>query len=66
MTIKGLDYAIEIAIDRCRRTKDMILIVQVGENEYILWRAKTRALIPEAYPHYRIVKAIQLRENDVR
>lgn len=66
MTIKGLDNAIDIAIDRCRRTKDMILIVQIGKDEYILWRAKTRALIPQVYEHYRIVKAIQLRENDVR
>lgn len=66
MSIKGLDYAIEMAIDRARRTHEAICVVQIGADEFILWRDSTKDNIALMYEHYRIVKTIRIRLDDFR
>ena len=65
MTIQGLQAAINIAIERAHRTKESICVVQIGDNEYILWRYKTKENIALMYEHYKIVKVIGYK-NDFR
>lgn len=64
--IKGLDYAIDIAVDRARRTKEAICVVQIGADDYILWRYSTRDNIGLMYEHYKIVRTIGIKEDDIR
>lgn len=66
MSIKGLDSAIDIAVDRAKRTKEAICVVQIGTDEYILWRHNTRANIALMYEHYKIVRTIGFKQDDIR
>jgi hypothetical protein len=63
MTIRGLDTAIENAIERAKRTKQTICVVQIAENEYVLWREINTATLPIQYNWYRIVKTIRIDDN---
>lgn len=60
MTIIGLDNAIEIAKDRAIRSRDNICIVQVGVDEYVLWREVNINTLPLVYTYYKIVKKIRI------
>lgn len=66
MTIKGLDAAITSAIERARRTKQAICIVDIGNNEYVLWREVTLDSLPLLYKDYAVVKTIRIKLDDTR
>lgn len=66
MTIKGLDTAIANAIERAKRTKETICIIQIADNEYVLWRERSIDGLPLVYKEYRIVKTIRIKDNDFR
>ncbi len=66
MSIQGLDIAIEMAIDRANRSKDIICVVQIGKDEYVLWRHNNIKSVPLTYKYYKIVKTIRINRNDIR
>lgn len=66
MSIKGLENAVDAAIERANRTKLAICIVQIDSDEFILWREITQHAIPLLYQHYKIVKIIRIRYDDFR
>lgn len=63
MAIKGLDIAVKHAIERARRTKLTICIVQIGENDYVLWRDINKEALALEYRWYKIVKVIGYKDD---
>lgn len=66
MTIKGYDKAQHIAIDRARRTKETICIVQVERDEYVLWREESITNVSLIYEYYRIIAKVDKNGNVTR
>lgn len=66
MTITGLDTATSNAIERAIRTKQSICVVQIAEDEYVLWREVNIASLPLQYRWYRIIKTIRIKLDDFR
>jgi hypothetical protein len=66
MSIRGKDTAIQMAIERASRTNQPICVVQIGKDDYVLWRQDTTVSLPLVYPHYKIVKTIRIRNDDIR
>jgi len=61
MTIKGLQEAIALAEDRVRRSREPICIIQVGADEYILWREVNLHTVTLVYKYYKVVKTIRMK-----
>lgn len=66
MSIKGKEIALRIAIERARRTHDTICIVQIGDNEYVLWREINLSALQFQYQYYRVIKKVRIRLDDFR
>jgi len=66
MSIKGTDIAVKFAIERARRSKEAISIVQIGDNEYVLWRESNLEALPLVYKYFKVVKTIRIRLDDFR
>jgi hypothetical protein len=62
--IKGLQTAKDMAIERAGRTKDTICIVQIGDDEYVLWRESNLISLPFVYTYYKVIQRIKI--NDFR
>lgn len=63
MSIKGLNTAIKFGIERARRTKEPICIVQIGTDEYVLWRESTKDSIGLVYRYYKVIKVIGFKDD---
>lgn len=63
MSIKGLNYAIKAAKERAIRTKQAICVVQIGKDEFVLWRWITKDMIAQVYKHYKIIKVIGYKDD---
>jgi len=61
LSIKGRLNAYRAAVDRANRMKQSICIVQIGQDEYVLWREITISALP--YQHYRIIATIRTRDD---
>jgi hypothetical protein len=66
MSINGLDMAITFAIERAKRSKQAICIVQIDKDAYVLWREVNIEALKLVYKHYKIVKVIRIRNDDFR
>lgn len=58
MTIKGLQAAIDAAVERVLRTNMSICVVQIGKDEYVLWRESTIDSLILVYKHYKVIKTV--------
>jgi len=61
MSIRGKNAAIQMAVERAKRTKQAICVVQIGKDDYVLWREDTTEGLQLVYSHYKIVKTIRIR-----
>ncbi len=64
MTIKGLDEAMSLAADRIRRAKgaiDILYIIEVADNEYIVSSAAYLPQLSKEYERFKVVKTLRIK-----
>lgn len=62
MTIKGIEAAINAAKERVIRSKESICIVQIGNDEYVLWRESTIDALVLVYKQYKVITTVRMNK----
>lgn len=64
--IQGKENAVDMAIERARRTREAISVVQVDTDSFVLWREVNLHTLPLVYTHYKVIRTIRIRQDDFR